>query len=176
MKIALECTEVLPRAQLKPHRLQLNDSKWRWGSLLQANTWSISTVPVFCVLSSCVFIPVGIWFYVLRFRQCMWMLFCDMHWVVLPTMEHMCTYFCTMRADREDISELQIWMWLVPSLCLKPPMLFPRDGTMLPAFLVVKLPVAACLPVLLFGLAGSLESVKCYHWGARCEVNLPCTA
>lgn len=101
---------------------------------------------------------------------------CHTHWVVLPMVEHMCTYFCTRGADREDLSELQIWMWLIHSLCLKPPMLSSRDGAMLPAFLAVKLPVTAWMPVLLFGLAGSLWSVKCYHWQARCEVNLPCTA
>lgn len=51
---------------------------------------------------------------------------CHMHWVVLPTVEHMCTYFCTMNADREDIAELQIWIWLIHSLCLKPPYVFFR--------------------------------------------------
>lgn len=65
-----------------------------------------------------------------------------------------------MSAGREDLFELQIWTWLIHSLCLNAPMLSSRDGRTLPAFLAVKLSVIAWIPVLLFGLAGSLQSVN----------------
>lgn len=174
MKIALECTEYYPE-----HNCNLTGSSLVTAKEGEGHFYK-PILDLFPRLQ-CFVCFYHVFLSLLGYDSICWVsdsvrLFCHMHWVVLPTVEHMCTYFCTMSADRGDISELQIWMWLIPSLCLKPPMLFSRDGTMLPAFLAVKLPVTACMPVLLFGLAGSLESMKCYHWEARCEVNLPCTA
>lgn len=81
------------------------------------------------------------------------------------------------RAGTEDLPEicLLIWTQFVCLQSLLESLHALRDGRVLPAFLAVKVSVIAWIPVLVFGLAGSLLSVKGYHWQVRCEVNLPCS-